>query len=61
MFDLNERVSYLRGLSEGMGLKEDTNEGKLFNHIIDIRTTWQPFACLLAEMEDYRKPLMKIC
>jgi len=36
MSELNERVSYLRGLAEGMGFKEDTNEGKLFINIIDV-------------------------
>lgn len=36
MYDLNEKVSYLRGLAEGLGLDENTNEGKLFTHIIDI-------------------------
>jgi len=33
---LNERVSYLRGLAEGMGIKDDTKEGKLLVNIIDL-------------------------
>jgi len=57
VFDLNERVSYLRGLSEGMGLKEDTNEGKLFNHIIDVLDAMAQAIAELetaqAEMEEY--------
>ncbi len=36
MIDLIEKVSYLRGLADGMGVKEDTNEGKLFIHIIEL-------------------------
>ena len=35
MFDLNEKVSYLRGLMEGMALTEDTNE-ESFSLIIDV-------------------------
>lgn len=31
-----ERVSYLKGLAEGMKLSEDTNEGKLLKEIIDV-------------------------
>lgn len=57
MFDLNERVSYLRGLAEGMGFKEDTKEGKLFNHIIDVLDDMAHAISELeasqAEMEDY--------
>jgi ribosomal protein S27E len=48
MYDLNEKVSYLRGLAEGMGYKEDTNEGKLFTHIIDIL---DEMAQAIAELE----------
>ncbi|MGI6705465.1 MAG: CD1247 N-terminal domain-containing protein [Clostridia bacterium] len=33
---LNERVSYLRGLAEGMGIKDDTKEGKLLVNIVDL-------------------------
>jgi len=36
MFDLNEKVSYLRGLAEGLRLDENTNEGKLLANIIDV-------------------------
>ena len=32
---ISEKVSYLRGLMEGMKLDQETNEGKLFAAIID--------------------------
>ena len=32
----SEKVAYLKGLAEGMGIQEDTKEGKLFKVIIDI-------------------------
>lgn len=33
---LKERVSYLKGLAEGMQISEATNEGKLLKAIIDV-------------------------
>ncbi|NMA79748.1 MAG: hypothetical protein GX967_03775 [Clostridiales bacterium] len=33
---ISEKVSYLKGLIEGLGINEDTNEGKIYNSIIDI-------------------------
>ena len=33
---LKERVSYIKGLADGMELKEGTNEEKLFKAIIDV-------------------------
>lgn len=36
MYRLDEKVSFLRGLVEGMGYEEDSNEGKLFVNIINI-------------------------
>ena len=32
----SEKVAYLKGLAEGMGLQEDGGQGKLFHVIIDI-------------------------
>ena len=32
----SEKVAYLKGLAEGMGIQEDAGEGKLFHVIIDI-------------------------
>ena len=33
---LSERVSYLRGLADGMKLDQNTNEGKLLKEIIEL-------------------------
>ena len=33
---ISEKVSYLKGLIEGLGINDDTNEGKIYNSIIDI-------------------------
>lgn len=33
---LFQKVSYLQGLADGLGVDESTNEGKLITHIIDI-------------------------
>ncbi|MCR1897986.1 hypothetical protein NSA47_03155 [Irregularibacter muris] len=33
---INEKVAYLRGLAEGLGLNESTNEGKVILHMVDI-------------------------
>ncbi len=33
---INERVAYLRGLTEGMKIDDATNEGKLIVKIIDV-------------------------
>ena len=32
----SEKVAYLKGLAEGMGVQEDAGQGKLFKVIIDI-------------------------
>ena len=32
----SEKVAYLKGLAEGMGIQEDGGQGKLFHVIIDI-------------------------
>ena len=32
----SEKVAYLKGLAEGMGIQEDNGQGKLFKVIIDI-------------------------
>ncbi|NLM52534.1 MAG: AraC family transcriptional regulator [Firmicutes bacterium] len=36
MDDLKSRVAYLKGLTEGLGFNDDSREGKLFRHIIDV-------------------------
>ena len=33
---LNEKVSYLKGMAEGLGIKEDTAEGKLLLAMLDV-------------------------
>lgn len=33
---LFQKVSYLQGLADGLGVDENTNEGKLITHIIDV-------------------------
>lgn len=49
---LFQKVSYLQGLADGLGVDENTNEGKLITHIIDILGE---FAEVLDEvMEDQR-------
>ena len=34
--NLTEKTAYLKGLLEGLNLKKDSDEGKLFNAIIDV-------------------------
>lgn len=33
---LMQKVSYLKGLANGLGISEATNEGKLLLHIVDV-------------------------
>ncbi|MDF2677826.1 MAG: hypothetical protein K0Q97_2157 [Bacillota bacterium] len=33
---LYEKISYLRGLADGLDVKSDTREGKLFNALLEI-------------------------
>ncbi|AFS78381.1 hypothetical protein Curi_c13710 [Gottschalkia acidurici 9a] len=44
---LYEKVSYLRGLAEGLDIEEDSNEGKLLLHIID---TLEDFADAIVDL-----------
>lgn len=46
---LFERVAYLRGLCEGIGLSEDTKEGKVLLEIVDILGE---FADSIVELSD---------
>lgn len=43
---LGQKVSYLKGLAEGLGIDESSKEGKLLLHIVD---TLEDFADALAE------------
>lgn len=36
MYYLLERVAYLKGLADGLGINDSTNEGKILINIIDI-------------------------
>lgn len=36
MQHLYERVSYLKGLAEGLGINDESKEGKLLLHMIDV-------------------------
>ena len=33
---LYEKISYLRGLADGLDVKDDTKEGKLFNALLEV-------------------------
>lgn len=46
---LTERASYIKGLAEGLKFDETTNEGKLFNAMIDLM---QDFADEVSLLED---------
>ncbi|MCI8441850.1 MAG: hypothetical protein HFG27_04875 [Provencibacterium sp.] len=46
---ITEKVAYLRGLFEGMGVDENTNEGKLFKAVIDVL---DDMAYSIADVED---------
>lgn len=43
---LLQKVSYLKGLADGLGIEDTTNEGKLLLHIVD---TLEEFADVLDE------------
>ena len=46
---LTEKTAYLKGLLEGLNLKKDSDEGKLFNAIID---TLDDLAMSVSDMDD---------
>lgn len=51
---LSERVSYLKGLADGMKLDESTNEGKLLKAIVDVL---EDFALTVEDVEDVQEAL----
>ncbi len=51
---LFERVAYLRGLCEGIGLSEDTKEGKVLLEIVDVLGE---FADSIVELSDKQEEL----
>lgn len=46
---ITEKVAYLRGLCEGMGMDEKTNEGRIFKAIIDVL---EDMAFSIVDVED---------
>jgi len=36
MSEIKQKIYYLRGVAEGLGVKDDTNEGKLLNAILSV-------------------------
>ena len=54
MSHLNEKVSYLRGLMEGMKLDTTTNEGLLLSKIVDVLDS---IACDIADLADAQEEL----
>ena len=54
MSHLNEKVSYLRGLMEGMKLDVNTNEGLLLSKIVDVLDS---IACDIADLADAQEEL----
>lgn len=51
---LKERVSYLKGLAEGMQISDASNEGKLLKAIIDVL---DDMALAVDDMEDVQEQL----
>ncbi len=51
---LNEKVSYLRGLAEGLGVSEDTKESKMIMAIID---TLGEFADAVNDLDESQSEL----
>ncbi|MBC8569365.1 CD1247 N-terminal domain-containing protein [Zongyangia hominis] len=46
---ITEKVSYLKGLCEGIGISDETNEGRIFKAMIDIL---DDMALTISDMED---------
>ena len=51
---LYERVAYLRGLVDGLGIEEDSKEGKVIVNIVDIL---EDFADAINELSQYQEEL----
>jgi hypothetical protein len=51
---LYERVAYLRGLVEGLGIEENSKEGKVITNIIEVLSD---FADAINELNDSQKEL----
>lgn len=51
----SEKVAYLKGLAEGLGLGKETKEDKLFNAIIDI------LGAVAADLNDLEETAAEMC
>ena len=56
MEHLYERISYLMGLAEGLGIEEGSKEGKLLLHILD---TLEDFADAINEINEDQEDLIE--
>lgn len=51
---VTEKVAYLKGLAEGLGIQEDTKEGKLLKAVMDVLAD---LAVSVEDLEDYTAEL----
>ena len=51
---LYERIAYLKGLSEGLNVEEESKEGKLLTHIIDVL---EDFADMIDELYENQQEM----
>ena len=51
---VTEKVAYLKGLAEGLGIEENTKEGKLFKAVMDVLSD---LAVSVEDLEDYTAEL----
>ena len=56
MEHLYERVSYLKGLAEGLGINEESKEGKLLVHIVDAL---EDFADAIVELAEDQEEIVE--
>ena len=49
MENIAEKIAYLKGLAEGLGVNEDTNEGRIINGILDVLTELNEY---IGELDD---------
>ena len=51
---LYERLAYLKGLAEGLNIEEESKEGKLLTHIIDVL---EDFADMIDELYENQQDI----
>lgn len=51
---VTEKVAYLKGLAEGLGIQEDSKEGKLLKAVMDVLAD---LAVSVEDLEDYTAEL----